>query len=294
MPAVLLENYVMPPFTRSKPSNPMHLITAIAIFLIVAAMPFSAAAASFAARISPPNFELKAKPGEVLRKMITISNSDTEAAHYQIRTADWSLNAQGGVIIVPADQPLPSSSCRTWSRIERRSLKLAPGGIKRFRFEVHVPEDAPEGQCRFAIVISPAPDTVDTMAFGNFKFPISGAIAVIVYVTVGEAHAQLEFKGVMNKRQHGGEHRPALRFTNTGNAHARPFGSVMAKDASGKKAELIVVPFPILPGRTHDIELMADPEMSGIKTMDELKFPLHLKGRIEWDGGVYQVDNILE
>jgi hypothetical protein len=230
----------------------------------------------------------------VLRKTITINNSDAEPAHYQVRTADWDLNEQGGVIIVPVEKPLSATSCRSWTRIERHSLKLAPNGIKRYRFEVHVPEDAAEGQCRFAIVISPAPETVDTMAFGNFEFPISGAIAVIVYVTVGKAQAQLEFKGIHDRQQEAGGHRLFIRFTNTGKAHGRPFGSVMAKDASGRKAELIAVPFPILPGRTHDIELMADPETSGIQTVDELKFPLHLKGRIEWDGGDYQVDHSLK
>jgi hypothetical protein len=284
----------MHPSTKSKFFSPLRLIAAILAFFLTAGMSPPAAAATFAARISPPNFELKAKPGDVLRRTITISNSDAEPAHYQVRTADWDLNEQGGVIIVPVEKPLPATSCRSWTRIERRSLKLAPNGTKRYRFEVHVPEDAAEGQCRFAMVISPAPETVDTMAFDNFKFPISGAIAVIVYVTVGKARAQLEFKGIHDRQQKAGGHRLVMRFINTGNAHGRPFGSVMAKDASGKKAELIAVPFPILPGRTHDIELMADPEISGIKTVDELAFPLHLKGRIEWDGGACQVDHSLK
>ena len=249
-------------------------------------------AATFSARISPPNFELKAKPGDVLRRTISIGNADTEAAVYQIRTADWTLNEQGGVVIIPADQPLPSSSCRSWTRIERRTLSMPPGVSRNYRFEVHVPKDAADGQCRFAIVISPAPETVDTMAFGNFQFPISGSIAVIVYVTVGEAKPRLEFKGV-HKKQDGENQRPILRFTNSGNAHARPFGSIMATDAGGKRAELIIVPFPILPQRTWDIELMADPELSGIKTINELQFPLRLRGMIEWDGGTYQVDEKL-
>ena len=65
----------MPLFMRSKPFNSLHLI--IAISLTVAAMPLRAGAATFAARISPPNFELKAKPGEVLRRAIADTNMDT-------------------------------------------------------------------------------------------------------------------------------------------------------------------------------------------------------------------------
>jgi hypothetical protein len=62
------------------------------------------------------------------------------------------------------------------------------------------------------------------------------------------------------------------------------------KDAAGRKAELIVVPFPILPGTTHNVELMVDPEMSGIQSMDALTYPMTLKGSVEWEGGSYRVD----
>ena len=265
-------------------------IIGIGLTLLYGVRALPVAAATFSARISPPNFELKANPGDVLRQTISIGNADAESAHYQVRTADWTLNEQGGVIIVPADQSLSASSCRTWTRIERRSIRLKPGGTKRYRFEVHVPKDAADGECRFAIVISPAPETVDTMAFGNFKFPISGSIAVIVYVTVGKAKPNLEFKGVYLK-QDNGYRAPVIRFTNTGNAHARPFGSVMVRDASGKRAELIAVPFPILPDRTWDIELVADPETSGVKSIKELNYPLQLRGLIEWDGGTHKIDD---
>ncbi len=68
----------------------------------------------------------------------------------------------------------------------------------------------------------------------------------------------------------------------------------MAKDADGRKAELPLSSFPIMPGETRDIMLFADKEMSGIENIDELIFPLYLKGLIEWDGGTYKVDTILE
>ena len=280
----------MHPFSRSSQIRSVLLcaLTALMIAGSLGIHPGSVAAATFAARISPPNFELNATPGEVVRQVITISNEDSEPAHYQIRTADWSLNASGGVIIVPADQPLSSGSCRSWTRIERRSLKLGPNSTKRYRFEVHVPENAADGQCRFAVVIAPSPDTVDPLAFGSFKFPVAGAIAVIVYVTVGDAAPQLEFNG-LSRNPSPGKPGPVLGFTNRGNAHARPFGSMAVKDSQGTKAELIVVPFPILPGSAHNIELMVDPEISGIQSLDELAYPLDLKGTVEWDGGSYRV-----
>ncbi len=262
-------------------------------FLLTLAMPCKTESATFAVRISPPNFELKGKPGDVLRDVITIENADTSPGIYQVRTADWELNKQGGVVIYPADKPLTASSCRPWTRIERRTFKLLPKRVKRFRFEVHIPADAKDGGRRFAVVISPAPETIDAMKFGNFNVPVAGAIAVVVYVTVGKAKPELEFKGTIKKKSEE-KISLAVRLHNWGNAHARPSGSIVAKDATGRKAELLLSPFPIMPGETRGIRLFADKEISGIENIEELAFPLYLKGLIEWDGGTYKVDTILE
>jgi len=277
----------------SKVSKQTAFFSFILFFVSILAMPWELQSATFALRISPPNFELKAKPGDILREIITIENADTSPGIYQVRTADWELNEKGGVIIHPPDKPLQASSCRPWTRVERRTLKLLPGRIKRYRFEVHVPADAQNGECRFAVVISPASETIDEMKFGSFKVPVAGAIAIIVYVTVGDAKPELEFKGV-NKKINNEKISLALRMHNWGNAHARPFGSVMAKDANSKKAELLLSPLPIMPGQTRDIKLLPDKEMSGIERIEELTFPLYLKGLIEWDGGTYKVDAMIE
>ena len=267
--------------------------TFIPLFLLILAMPCNTESATFAVRISPPNFELKGKPGDVLREVITIENADIAPGVYQVRTADWELNKEGGVVIHPPDKPLTASSCRPWTRIERRTFKLLPKKIKRYRFEVHIPGDAQDGESRFAVVISPAPETIDAMKFGSFNVPVAGAIAVIVYVTVGNAKPELEFKGVVKKKSNG-KTSLIVNLHNWGNAHARPSGSVIVKDADGRKAELILSPFPIMPGETRGIRLFADKEISGIENIEELAFPLYLKGLIEWDGGTYKVDTILE
>ena len=265
----------------------------ILFFLLILAMPSKTESATFAVRISPPNFELKGKPGDVLREIITIENADTAPGIYQVRTADWELNKQGGVIIHPPDKPPAASSCRPWTRIERRTFKLLPKRVKRYRFEVHIPGDAQDGESRFAVVISPAPETIDAMKFGSFNVPVAGAIAVVVYVIVGNAKPELEFKSVVKKKSDG-KTSLIVNLHNWGNAHARPSGSVIAKGADGRKAELLLSPFPIMPKKTRGIRLFADKEISGIENIEELIFPLYLKGLIEWDGGTYKVDTVIE
>jgi fimbrial chaperone protein len=188
---------------KSKRIEKSFLSMLVFSLIAMCCVPGESRGGTFAARVSPPNFELKAKPGDVLREVITIENSDTEPAVYQIRTADWDLNDQGGVIIYPADKPLASSSCRPWTRIERRTLKLAQNQVKKYRVVVHVPENAEDGEWRFAVVISPDPKTLDAMKFGMLKMPIAGSIAVIVYLAVGDARPDLEIIAAKRKETDG-------------------------------------------------------------------------------------------
>jgi fimbrial chaperone protein len=262
-------------------------------FSLILMRPAFTHAGTFAVRISPPNFEIKAKPGEIVRNIITIENTDVETGVYNIRTADWDFNENGGVVIHPPDKSLQAGSCRPWTRLERTRLEVASNRTKRYRFEVHVPEDVKDGACKFAITISPAPETVDALKMGNLDMPILGSIAIIVYVTVGNAQPDVFLEGV-KKIYQDGEPVPLLSLHNNGNAHARPFGSVTAKDSKGKTADLLVAPLPILPGESMDIQLTVDPRRSGIEKMSELTFPISVKGLIEWDGGTTKIDSIIE
>ena len=42
--------------------------------------------------VSPPRFELTAKPGETQRQVVEIMNADVQPATYRMRTADWTLD----------------------------------------------------------------------------------------------------------------------------------------------------------------------------------------------------------
>ena len=278
-------------FLKLNPINWIFMVTLPAILLVLGLPDVSLG--DFALRISPPNFEFKAKPGQIIRDTISIENTDIKSGTYTVRTADWELNDNGGVTMYPADQPIASTSCRPWTRIERKTLSLAPNRSKRYRFEVHDPHDAPDGEWRFAIVIAPSADNAKTMSMGSLNVPVVGSIAVIVYVTVGDAAADLSLTEAKRVNM-GTKDVVVVRLRNSGNAHARPFGSLKVRDAKGKSAELLIVPFPILPGRTWDIQLAVDPRLSGIESMDALTYPISLKGLVEWDGGNLKIDTVAE
>ena len=241
-------------------------------------------AAAFAGMVSPARFELKAVPGDKLSQVIEIGNDAVVSDDYLVSTADWKLNAQGGVEYSEALQP---SSCRPWVRIERQKVKMGPRALRKFRFEVHVPADAQPQECRFALLVEKAPDNLPQVAAGTIQFPLQGRIGVIVYISIGDVKPQLELRS-LGRVQMNGNPTLAATFHNTGNAHGRPEGILEGTDANGKKLEFTVSPFPILPGETRSVAIWPQEEANG-KT-PSFAYPLRLRGNIEWAGGKQAVD----
>ncbi len=249
-------------------------------------------AGTFDVSVSPPRIEQRAKPGKIARNTITITNFTNEPGQYLVKTADWALT-QGGRVTFNDGAP-NEGSCRPWVRIERRQLTVPAGATKSYRFEVHVPADLETGECRFALLLSADPKTVEPMGLGNINIPVVGRVAVIVYVTVGKARADLKVQG-LEMREHQGKTVPVVILENAGNAHGRPGGEVTAVDASGRKTILAVEPFPVLPGETRAIALQPVDQyrQGGQASAFELKTPLTIRGKIQWDGGSAKLDRVI-
>jgi hypothetical protein len=232
-------------------------------------------AQGFAALVSPPRFELSAKPAEKLRQVMEITNASAQGAKYRLRTTDWSLDAAGSVKF---DETLASGSCRPWVAIESRQVSVAAGAKYRYRFEVAVPEDAKSGECRFAIMVEGDEQNVQTP--GGPSFPISGRLGVIVYVTVGDAHPELEVTGGRVENVNG-EPTPVIAVKNTGNAHGRLTGFLSGSDAAGKKLDFTPSTLPILIGETRTLPLIVYGDKDEAV---KLTYPVTIKGKLEWSG----------
>jgi fimbrial chaperone protein len=233
----------------------------------------SASAAGFAAMVSPPRFELSARAAGSLRQVISITNGGSSSANYHLKTAEFRIGEDYGVTFQDA---LTADSCRPWVALERAVVPLAPGATVRYRFEVHVPPDAPQGECRFAIMIEG--DEPSLAKAGAVQLPVVGRIGVIVYVTVGDAAPQIEVFGpaIVN---HNGQQVPALRVHNAGNAHTRMSGFLSGKDATGRTYDFTPSDLPILPGEVREVLLTpSTPEDAN----PNLTFPVSVQGTLEW------------
>ncbi|MBK8324078.1 MAG: hypothetical protein IPL06_15430 [Betaproteobacteria bacterium] len=241
--------------------------------------------AQFAAFVLPARFELKAKPGEKLAEVLEIGNDDTNPGDYRFRTADWTMKADGGVDFRP--DALDPGSCRPWVRLERLNLRIASKAKRRYRFEVHVPADAPEGLCRFAILIEPGGDVAPVAPSSGIQMPIVGRLGIIVYIRIGDSKPKLTLERLAVQPVNGRDTAVAI-FRNEGNAHGRPEGTLAGTDASGRPFDFTVAPLPILPGETRAIPIWAQDSPDG--RPGGATFPVKLKGVVEWEGGRQPVD----
>ena len=235
-------------------------------------LPLAASAQEFALVVSPPRIEDRVKPGTTYRNVIEINNTSVRASHFTVATADWKLDAQNAPVFT---QTLVNNSCRPWVGIEAKDITIKGGSKRRYRFEVAVPAGAPRGECTFAIMIEGEPQVVR----GNVPLPISGRIAVVVYLAIGDAAPRLEVLETRSATVQG-KTLPVLRVRNSGDLHGRLDGFLAAIDAKGKRIVLVPDNSPILVGTTRDIPLYPQPEGNAGAAPD-IAYPVRIKGRLD-------------
>ena len=252
----------------------MRPLTATLALLLAASHPALSFAGGFAAIVSPPRFELASREGATMRQVVAVTNRSTVPARYRVHTADFTLGADYSVSFHDELQP---GSCRPWVALERPEISLPGGATIRYRFEVQVPKDAPAGECRFGILIEGEEPAMAEA--GAVKIPVIGRIGVIVYVTVGDAKADLDVLGPEVVTLNG-QKLPAVRVHNGGTAHTRMSGFLSGRDVKGVKYDFNPSDLPILPGEVR--EVLLTPSTPG-NDHPTLAFPVTVQGTLEWD-----------
>ena len=261
---------------------------ALLVVLVFSLTASEIAAAAFSAGIAPSRFELRGRPGQVIRDTVVVMNAGQQPAGYRFHTADWTFGDDGGLEYI--EDRLAEGSCRPWVRLERKEIQIAARGQKRYRFEIHIPEDAAPGLCKLAIMIEPAETASAAVGSdGQIRFPVVGRYAVIVYVTIGDAQPDIQFEG-LGRHMMGELTLPTLLLRNVGNTHGRTFGRITATDADGQRHVLIASDFPILPGREEEIMLIPDDMENGRVDHIRMRYPLQVEGRFEVGGQRFTVE----
>lgn len=245
------------------------------------------AAAPFEVAVTPSRFELAGKAGTRLGQSLDIHNLAPTATEVAIRTIDWSYSPEGNIGY--HDELMPGS-CRPWVVLERRTLSVPARSKKSFRFQVEPPADAPRGECRFMIAIEgtePAQQTVIRSGGASLSLPVTGRIAVAVYVLLNGAEPKLEIRQIASGDTDGAR-RSLITVVNTGDAHGRLEGSLDATDSKGRAFELVPEGTPVLPGQTRTLALV--PKADGGQPVPPPVYPVKASGTLDWDKGSFKVD----
>lgn len=245
-------------------------------------------AAPFEIAVSPSRFEIAGDSGKRIGQSIEIQNVGATATEVALRTLDWSYSETGNVTYYDELRP---DSCRPWVTLERNTLKVGAKGKVSFRFQVEIPADAPRTECRFMLAIEgveAAHRTIMESGGASLSLPVSGRIAVAVYLAVNGAEPQLSMKQVAMQTV-GGKRTPVVVVSNAGDAHGRLDGSLDAVDAKGQAFELVPESTPILPGQTRTLPLVARP-VGGGQQAPSVTFPVKGNGTVDWEKGSFKVN----
>lgn len=265
----------------------MPRLLAACAFSILLLAGLAAHAASFEIAATPSRFELDGKSGARIGQSLQIYNVGAAPTELNLRTIDWSYSENGNITY--HDDLLPGS-CRPWVTLERRSLKIAAGDKANFRFQIDIPADAPRGECRFMLAIEgvePAQQAVIESNGASLSLPVTGRIAIAVYIAVNGAQPQLEMTQVAT-REINGKRTPVVTVKNAGDAHGRLDGSLDAVDGKGVAFQLAPETTPILPGQTRTLPLT--PKSDADQLPPKVELPFKAKGVIDWDRGGFKVD----
>lgn len=235
-------------------------------------------AAGFSAAVAPPRFELSSQSGKVVRQTMEIYNVSAKNEQYSIKTNDWSLKGND-LKFYDALQP---NSCRQWVKLERRKVTVRKNNKRAFRFEVHIPNNAPQQECRFAIMVEGL-SAASTQISDSLKMPVNGRLAVIVYLSVNGAEPKLSISSL---RKHGNKLVADVR--NTGKAHGRLQGTLAAVDAKGQQLDLSISSMPIMSGESRTLPLAA--HLNGKQHKGAIHAPIKVKGELYWLKGAFAID----
>jgi hypothetical protein len=263
------------------------LLAALSAMLAFASHAPMARAQSFEVAVSPSRFEVSGKPGGRIGQSLNIHNVGNTATEVALRTLDWTYSPEGQVTY--HDELLPNS-CRPWVTLERRTMRVQQQGKASFRFQIDVPADAKRSECRFMVAIEgvePAYRAQIQSGGANLSLPVSGRIAVAVYLLVDGAQPKLEVNQVGVKAING-KPTPVITVTNNGDAHGRIEGGLESVDAKGLKFDLIPESTPIMPGQTRTLPFA--PRVEGTQNPPDITLPIKSQGQLDWELGSFKVN----
>lgn len=187
--------------------------------------------------ISPPSFDINAKPGDHLNNIIKVENLSKEPIALTARVQNFLPFGDEGQVSLTDNESL--YSINSWVKFLSPNLVVQPGQVALFSFSLDIPVDAQPGSNYGAIVFSSEQANSDSKAT-----KVVQEIASIILIRLpGDVVEQAKLINFKSDKDTYTEPKVKLNtlIQNSGSVLVKPTGSIDILDIFGNKIQTIPV-----------------------------------------------------
>ena len=219
--------------------------------------------------LQPAKVEIILKPGELIKRELTVMNENDRPVRVQITLEDFGPDLTPAAPVNLAEPAAGNPfSLQPYLTLPVRTLDLAPGQSARVPVFISLPV-LPSGESAAAVsglygavIFSFAP--VESEPAENYWTTTHSRLGALFFVrttglAVRETGALAGF-GLLGGRLIKANHPPTfyLNYTNQGNIHLNPYGVIfLTNRLTGQQSEIIVDPWFVLPQSSRIREIAA-------------------------------------
>jgi uncharacterized membrane protein len=208
----------------------------LAFGTLFAAAPVHAQSVLSGTTVSPPSYEISVQGGEIVKKVIQVSNTSSNPQQYKMDVSNFvPLGEDGASVFYPAQK----GSIADWVRFVPPSFTLQKDQTMNVTVEVQLPRDLKPGGHYFTVFASTQAGKVSGSGIGT-SYAVGTNFLVTAAGNISESASVLEFSTPHGRVVPGETVSFMTRIKNTGNSHIKPQGMVEVFRGNEKVDELVV------------------------------------------------------
>ena len=236
--------------------RPVRVTVALSATLLLLLATFNTVAGQTgtALRISPPNFQLEAEPGQVVVQQIRVTNRGEAPLPVTMQIAGFTPVGQEGQVVLTEEEQV-GFGIVSWITVTPREFLLLPAQEEVVTFLIEIPEDAPPGGHYASILAS--------IGGGEASQGVTVGQRIGSLVILRVAGEAIERADLVSLGAPGLAAKGPILFNvvvrNSGNVHLRPAGLLTVKSTfGGEITKLILEQKNVLPDSERAFDAVWD------------------------------------
>jgi hypothetical protein len=193
-------------------------------------------------------FVYNAGLGQVIEDEVVVYNRGTGPGTARLYAVDMTTGQNSGAVFREAHEP--RQAVGSWIRLSQQEITLAPGERRQVPFTVTIPDSAAPGQQLGGIVVEDTALRADTQG-GIVRVNVQSRSAIAVQANLpGPMVERITVTGIAAGGA-GGFQQLLLGLRNDGTELAKPTGTLVVADATGREVQRIALKLDTILPRTE-------------------------------------------